>query len=41
MKAIVGILLIAFMSTANASSLSTLASEALLADAMFQSAEAV
>jgi outer membrane protein len=40
MKAIVGIFLVAFVSNAYASSLSSLASEALLADAMFQGAEA-
>jgi outer membrane protein len=40
MKAIIGILLVSFMSTAYASSLSNLASEALLSDAIFQSAEA-
>ena len=40
MKAIVGIFLVTFVSNAYASSLSSLASEALLADAMFQGAEA-
>ncbi len=40
MKAIVGIILVTSMSTAYAYSLSNLASDALLADAMFQSAEA-
>jgi outer membrane protein len=40
MKAIVGIILVIFISTAYASSLFSFASEALLADAKFQGAEA-
>ncbi len=40
MKAIIGFILVLFISTTHASGLSILASEALLADAAFQSAEA-